>query len=332
MSGDMTSRAKPPLKRLAALLVSGGLMLGLYRQLDVAGVGAALVRVDWFWLMLSVGMIVPMTFLRAVRFFWVAPPGALPGVGEAFRLTLVASALNVFLPAKTGDLVKSYFIARHTETSGGVAIAIVVYERLCDLFALVSLSGLAWLVARPEAPVSASLWWLAVPVVVVCGTLITSDATAGAAHRLAAVVLRGRRLGRLGQLAVGWPHLLQSLRGRRRWIVAFSLGLWLTHLVQIWLFTVALSLGVPGLVCASLTAVALMAGQLPLTVAGIGTRDVALVVLLSRYVTAESAAALGVLVSTRNLLPPLMGLPVMRPYLRSIVGEARQWRVAEPWQ
>jgi hypothetical protein len=35
---------------------------------------------------------------------------------------------------------------------------------------------------------------------------------------------------------------------------------------------------------------------------------------------------MGVLVSTRNFLPPLMGLPVMRPYLSSVVDEARRWR------
>ena len=69
------------------------------------------VRADKTWLVISVGMILPITYLRAVRFYWVAPAGALPGTGEAFRLTLVASALNVVLPAKAGDLVKGYFVA-----------------------------------------------------------------------------------------------------------------------------------------------------------------------------------------------------------------------------
>ena len=60
------------------------------------------------------------------------------------------------------------------------------------------------------------------------------------------------------------------LRSRRHWIVPFSLLLWLAHLFQIWLFTVALSTQVPFFVCASLSAVALMAGQMPFTLAGLG--------------------------------------------------------------
>jgi hypothetical protein len=50
-----------------------------------------------------------------------------------------------------------------------------------------------------------------------------------------------------------------------------------------------------------------------------------LVVLLARYTTPESAAAMGVLISTRGLLP-LMGPPIMRRYLSSAVEDAGRWR------
>lgn len=82
---------------------------------------------------------------------------------------------------------------------------------------------------------------------------------------------------------------------------------------------------IPFTVSASLSAVALMVGQLPFTFAGLGSRDVALVVLLARSSTPELAAAMGVLMTTWALLPPLMGLPIMRPYLSSAVEDARVW-------
>jgi uncharacterized membrane protein YbhN (UPF0104 family) len=76
----------------------------------------------------------------------------------------------------------------------------------------------------------------------------------------------------------------------------------------------------------SLSAVALMAGQIPFTIAGLGARDVLLVVLLGQYMSRESAAAMGVLISTRGLLPPLMGLGFLRSYLTSAVEDAQRWR------
>jgi len=312
---------------LLSLVVSAALLVALYRSLDVSLIGQVLLRADRLWLVLSVGMILPITLLRAVRFYLVAPPRSLPGVGEALRLTLVSSALNVFLPTKAGDLIKSYFVAKRSATPVGVAVAIVVYERLCDLFGLIAWCLLGWVVGRPDVPGMPSFFW---PVLAAfwlfCGVLVTSP---WAARQLSAVAQRAfasDRLRKVRELAEGWPGLLATLAGRRRLVVSFSMLLWFVHLFQIWMFTVALSASVPFTVCASLSTVALMAGQLPFTFAGLGSTDVALVVLLSRYMPAETAAAMGVLISTRGLLPPLLGLPMMRPYLSTVVGEARRWR------
>lgn len=307
--------------------MSAALLVALYRSLDVTLIGQLLLQADRGWLVLSVGMILPITLLRAVRFFLVAPPGALPGIGEALRLTLVSSALNVFLPTKAGDLIKSYFVAKRSATPVGVAVSIVVYERLCDLFGLIAWCLLGWLIGRPDVPGMPSFFWpMLAAFWVVCGVLVTSPAAAALLSRVAARVFSSRRLRKLRELADGWPGLLQTLAGRRRFVVSFSLLLWLVHLFQIWMFTVALSADVPFTVCASLSTVALMAGQLPFTFAGLGSTDVALVVLLASYMPAETAAAMGVLISTRGLLPPLLGLPMMRPYLSTVVGEARRWR------
>jgi uncharacterized protein (TIRG00374 family) len=316
-----------PVGTIVSLLVSGALLTVLYWSLDIRLIGQTLLGADPVWLVLSVGIILPITVLRAVRFFWVAPAGALPGVGEALRLTLAATALNVFLPAKSGDLIKSYFVAKRSETSAGVSIAIVVYERLCDVFALIFWCLVGWLVGRPQVPGLPSAFWGVLAMLgAASAVLISSSRVAVYGRELMARAFPHRRLKRLRKVAQGWPDLLLMLRGRRRWIVAYSLFLWLVHLVQIWLFTVTLAVDVPFTVCASLSAVALMAGQLPFTVAGLGTRDVALVLLLARYMAPESAAAMGVLISTRSLLPPLFGLPFMWPYLSSAVGDARRWR------
>jgi glycosyltransferase 2 family protein len=303
------------------------LLVELYRTLDIGRVGEALLGADLMWLAISVGMIIPITFLRAVRFYWVAPSGALPGLGEAFRLTVVASALNVFAPAKAGDLVKSYFIATRSRVERGVALSIVVYERLCDMFGLIAWCVMGWLVGRPEIDGIGPSFWLALGLLGgVCFLLTTSEVAARSLSQVAHAVLPSGRFAGLRRLVDGWPGLLSVLHGRRRWIVSYSLVLWLTHLFQIWLFTVALRVPVPFTVCASFSAVALIAGQLPFTFAGMGARDVVLVVLLARYMTPERAAAMGVLISTRQLLPPLLGLPVMRPYLSTVVEDARRWR------
>ena len=329
MTTETPPRGRKRLARALSIAVSAAFLFALYRSLDVRLVGEALLRSNSVWLVVSVGLILPITVLRALRFMWVAPPGTLPGLGEATRLTLAASALNVFVPLKAGDLIKSYFVSRSGATSVGTAVAVIVYERVCDLFGLLFWCVLGWVAARGALP---RAWTVVMPVLVALealfALLLVSMRAADVWKWVTSSVLPGTGpWQKLRIFADGWPDLLTLLQGRRRWILLFSLVLWLAHLFQIWLFTVTLGAPVPFAACLSLAAVALFAGQLPFTVAGLGTRDVALVVLMAPYMTPETGAALAVLVATRNLLPPLVGLPVMRPYLTSVLDEARRWRL-----
>jgi glycosyltransferase 2 family protein len=295
-----------PLLRVLSVGVSAALLVVLYRGVDIKGVGESLRRADVPWLIVSLAMIIPITVLRAVRFYWVAPGGSIGSLGEALRLTLVASALNVFVPGKAGDLIKSYFVRKRGGGSTGVAISLVVYERLCDLVGLIFWCMAGWLIARPvTARVPSALWPLLGAIGTVCLVLISSERVAGLTRRIIMRALPHARLRRLRNLAEGWPDLVIRLRGRRTAVALFSVFLWLVHVVQMWMFTLALSERIPFTVCASLSAVALMAGQLPFTLGGLGARDMALVILLAGYIKPDAAAAMGILISTRSLLPPL---------------------------
>jgi len=201
-----------------------------------------------------------------------------------------------------------------------------VYERVCDMFSIIFWCMTGRLVGGAVVSRVPSAVW---PLLGACGlgfgVLISSER---AADLWRAAMTRGdtSRLRRLRNLAEGWPDLLVHLRGRRRRVVLFSLLLWLVHLTQIWMFTLALSAPMPFLASASLSAIVLIAGQMPLTIAGLGARDVALVVLLAGYMTPETAAAMGILIATRGLLPPLAAIPIMKPYLVAATTEVRAWR------
>ena len=320
-SPPSTFRWRPRGASLVSLALSAAILAALYRSIDVRLIVRDLRSVDKVWLVISVGMIVPITVLRAIRFYLVAPPGTMRGIGEALRLTLVSSAANVFLPAKSGDLIKSYFLANGRWASVGVSVAVVVYERLCDLFGLITWCALGWFLARPDVSGVPPLLWPVLGIFgALCGVLISSAQVARLGSSLAARVLAGR-WQRVQTLADGWPALFQALGGRRVGVILLSLLLWLVHVIQIWMFTVTLAIRIPFTVCVSLTAVALMVGQLPFAFAGLGARDVALVVLMRGYMRPESAAALGLLIATRNLLPPLAALAIVRPYIARLASD-----------
>ena len=73
-----------------------------------------------------------------------------------------------------------------------------------------------------------------------------------------------------------------------------------------------------------LAPLALLVGMLPLTFAGIGTRDAALIYFYAPFFPAVIGAALGLLCTLRTLVPALAGLPFLSRYLAAL--RARQAR------
>lgn len=304
--------------RILTMGISVALLYMLYRSIDARRVATALAGVDPGWLVLAIGLLVPITVLRAMRFRWLLPQ-ALPHLWEAVRLLLVASAFNMFLPAKTGDFSKSVVIARRGGATAGMATAAVVYERLADLTGLIAWALLGRLATHTTSVLPRSVWAIVALVGIGAAVVILSVTAARIAGGVLTALLPGKRLSRLREIVLGWPDLLVSI-GPRRWLLAaFSFGLWFVQLTQIWLLTVAVGVPISFPVCIGLAAIALMVAQLPLSFNGIGIRDVAIVFLLAPFTSPDKAAAVGLLTSTRVLLPPLVAIPLLRSYMSEVM-------------
>lgn len=95
--------------------------------------------------------------------------------------------------------------------------------------------------------------------------------------------------------------------------------LWLGHLGQILLMAAALNVSGDATLWASLMAmipIAIVAGLVPLTFAGVGTRDAGPVALAGGLIGTGTAAALGVLFWLRYIVPGVIGIPLLPKFLR----------------
>jgi hypothetical protein len=124
------------LKRLLSLAISLAILAVIYWRMDFTRLGPVFRNCDPLWMVLSLGMVVPLTLMTAWRLDQLMPGGARLGVGESNRLILVASVLNLVLPSKMGDLAKAWFIKERGHTSGELAFALVVFEKTCDMLSL----------------------------------------------------------------------------------------------------------------------------------------------------------------------------------------------------
>jgi hypothetical protein len=175
---------------------------------------------------------------------------------------------------------------------------------------------------QPERP-----WWLWVLGGVVCAGLVVGTAVLASKKIAQVFLILAKRIApqkirpKLVKLQISWGEMHDYFwrdKIQLTKIVTTSIFLWFLHLLQIWLFILALKASTPFVVNLALSPLAILAGLLPLTFGGVGTRDAALIAFYQPYFTAPVGAALGILCTSRYLLPAFGGLPFLHQYLATV--------------
>jgi glycosyltransferase 2 family protein len=281
---------------------------------------------DRLWLAISLGMVVPITLATAWRLQQLMPRSgpdstiSTRGLSftEANRLILAASVLNMVLPSKMGDIAKAYFMRDRGQLDGSLALSLVVFEKACDMLSL-----LLWctvgLLLFPRRDLLFGVMTIAIALGLAFGLLMLgSIGFARAGFGLGRRLLPGKLAGKIDRMAESWEQMHRyfwSDRRRLLTVTVTSVFIWFLHLLQIWFFIVALRASVPLLTSVALSPLAILAGLLPLTFAGVGTRDAALITFYGPYFPAATGAALGVLCTSRYVMPAIGGLPFLNRYL-----------------
>jgi uncharacterized protein (TIRG00374 family) len=320
-----------PLKRLVAAGVSLALLLALLASVDGDSLASALRAVHPGWLALAMLLFIPQIAAISHRWRLIAAPVGRIGARESARQVLASNALNLLLPSKLGDLAKGVFLHRQGRCRLADGIQIVVFEKLLDLAALSLWMIAGWLLL----PVTE--WWalgflaLGLAIVAVVGLVYFVPRRESLLERLlparwgrSGIGARGR-----GFLAAG-PRVMALVRGRgaRSVVLAgWSLLIWLLHLLQIACFFAAARTGAGLGDVLVLMPMAIFAGLMPLSIAGVGVRDWAIVVLFAGVgAPREALVAAGLLVSLRYVVPAAAGLPFVARYF----GLAREARESQP--
>lgn len=330
------------MKKIVSLLISLGILALIYWKLNQHGQLARLEDIfrscDRLWMTLSLGMVVPLTLFTSWRLQQLMPRTGQLGFGEANRLILVASVLNLVLPSKMGDIAKAYFMRDRGHLDGSLALSLVIFEKACDMLSLLlwCVFGLAWCAFDPSIHLQKnSLFWLlgaGVAAMLVFGLLLVgSQRFATFFFTAGQKFAPGKMRQKLSKLSGSWTEMhayFWASKARLAKVTLTSVFIWFLHLLQIWMFILALRAWAPFLANLALSPLGILAGLLPLTFAGVGTRDYALIQLYSPFFSAPVAAALGMLCTARYVLPAIGGLPFAGHYFQ-IVKKERVSAIAE---
>ncbi|MRI83695.1 MAG: hypothetical protein C6I00_04670 [Nitratiruptor sp.] len=277
--------------RLWRLLAIAALLLWLSWGIQWSKVVQALASLNPHGLLLTLASVGISDLAIAYRWYYLSH--FRHSFQASLEATMLAFVLNIFAPAKLGDLVKIYHIHKQEEHPIPELTAIFLLERLLDLLVLgwIALASLSFtrLLTTPLLPLIAAIAPL----------LLLFPQIQRILHSLAPSKLR--------PFIDGLFHKLQE-RSTLLGGLLITLALWGLYYWNNWLFfTYATPFNLTPFQIFLASTLAFVVSAIPVTPGGIGTFQAAFVFVLGQYgVSKEEALAASLILQLLYLIPAIL--------------------------
>lgn len=131
------------------LAITVGLLAFFFRNSNLAGVWHETRRADPWLLLLAVAVTLLTYLLRAWRWQSLLAPIGYTRFSTAFRTTVIGFAASFFLPARAGEVIRPYLLAKREGLKPTAAFATIILERLLDTATVLILFGVFVLTVPP---------------------------------------------------------------------------------------------------------------------------------------------------------------------------------------
>src|SRR5688500_1096262 len=138
-------------RTLLICLLTFGLLAFFLRNADMSGVWAETRRARPDLLALAVVVTGSTYVLRSLRWQYLLAPIGRTHFGNAFRATVIGFAGSFLLPARAGEVIRPYLLARREGLNATAAFATIILERLLDLITVLMFFAWFVLTAAPNA-------------------------------------------------------------------------------------------------------------------------------------------------------------------------------------
>jgi len=246
------SSGRVPLHAIFIAALTLGLLWLFLRNIDPREAWQALTHAHLGWIALAVGVVLVTYTLRAWRWRVLLAPIGPAGFRYAFRATIIGYTASFLLPGRVGEVLRPYLLARHEGLNVASTFATIIVERLLDLITMLLLFGCAILIAGVEVGPEVRAAGLVAALGSLVGTVVLV-VLAGHPELIGRWVARltrwlpPRAAATLAHLVQTFAEGLKVMRspGHLLWSFLWSVPLWLSIALTIWLTSLAFDLTLP---------------------------------------------------------------------------------------
>lgn len=245
---------------------------------DPSKILAATAGADLRWLGAALALVLVDRSLMAMR--WIdllvaLAPGSRPPLGTVLRVFFVSSFVSNFVPSVASDLYRAYALSRY-DVHLAESTASVLMDRALGVLSVVLVGGAALPFVRDIAARRELTMGLAVVFVIcaVAATVVFSERAAGWV-RAAAGLVPIKMLQRVTEALTDAVRRYASHHGEMLRVLALSVVVQIIRVLQAWCLAVALGIQLPLAAYFVFIPVIVLIMQLPVTVNGLGTTQLA---------------------------------------------------------
>ena len=309
------------LRTVVIVLLSIGLLALFLRGAHLDVVWTEIRHANAWLIGLSAAVTVLTMVLRALRWQYLLEPIGHARFGPAFRTTTIGFAASAVLPARAGEVIRPYLLARQEGLSATATFATIIIERLLDAVTCVMLLASFVLFFDPGMDTADSrLYWLvevggvtvgAIALVVLGAMFVAArdpEAVGRWAYKLEHL-LPGKITHRLAGALLKFAEGLAVVRTPKRLALALLLSfpLWLSIGLGIWAVTRAFGIDMPFTGSFLLIALLIVGVSVP-TPGGVGGFEAAVQIGLTSFYAVPNDRAVGaaLVLHAVSLLPTIV--------------------------
>ncbi|MEW6740171.1 MAG: lysylphosphatidylglycerol synthase transmembrane domain-containing protein [Nitrospirota bacterium] len=300
-SGFWHGRRRSILKHILSIIVSLSIIVFVYSKIDVSNLLHLLLKPDMPSMASFFLMFLPIIFVKTFRWHIIALSNYKAGFYENFKYSMASNFWNLIIPSKLGDTVKVYYLVKDNMTGIINAVDLVMAEKICDILSLCVLTIFFASVYNKHFEFIAILNVVAFLPLVLYLALVIFNLYGNASNKTASYIKK---------IPLG-ISVFQKMRDNKKlpMIIGLSLLLWFFHLTQFLFIFRAMNSHMDAGTIYLLLPIVIFAGLIPITIAGVGTREAALLTIFNGMESPAVLIAVGALAILRYLIPPLLGLP-----------------------
>ena len=293
------------------MLLSAIILALIYRNIDIPEMTRVIGTVNSRWFIVFLLLFIPQLLTASFRWNIMTHIIGKVKIGfySSWQHVVGSYSANLIIPGKMGEVVRIPWMKKYNLHC---PILIMVFmEKLLDIFSivLIMMSALVYISIRKGLNEGAHQAGLIIGLTILIGFIFMFFFRKFFFRLFERLFPTWVQKQAEESIYYRTKTALEYMAGRLPLFLLMSLGLWLIQILEF--YVIFLMFGVdPGFCEVGFgCSLALLAGALPISVAGIGPRDAIIIGYFGQYAEPATLAAIGIITILRIVIPALLGLP-----------------------